>query len=113
MEKIGEHERKMVEKLYKGLEKLEPVKIYGPDIRPGKRAPTISFTVEGKRPEEVCRFLGERGIFAWDGHFYAIRAVEVLGLLEKGGVTRMGISAYTTEQEIDAVLKAVKALIKA
>ena len=77
------------------------------------RVPTISFTVEGKRPEEVCRFLGERGIFAWDGHFYAIRAVEVLGLLEKGGVTRMGISAYTTEQEIDAVLKAVKALIKA
>lgn len=112
MEKIGAHERQLVEKLYRGLEKLDGVTLYGPDIKPAKRAPTLSFSVEGKRPEAVCSYLAEHGIFAWDGHFYAIRATEVLGLLEKGGVTRMGITAYTTEGEIDFVLKTLKEMIK-
>lgn len=112
MGKIGAHERTMIEKLYRGLEKLDGVKIYGPDMKPVNRAPTLAFTVAGKRPEEVCSFLAERGIFAWDGHFYAIRAAEVLGLLEKGGVTRMGISAYTTANEIDIVLKTMQELVK-
>jgi selenocysteine lyase/cysteine desulfurase len=59
------------------------------------------------RPEEVCEKLGEKGIFAWDGHFFAIRPIEALGLLERGSVTRLGISMYTTEDE---VCKAIEAL---
>ncbi|MFM7195550.1 MAG: cysteine desulfurase-like protein, partial [Bacteroidota bacterium] len=59
--------------------------------------------------EQVCRALAEHNICAWDGHFYAQRAIEILGLLEKGGVTRLGISAYNTVAEIDAVIAAVNA----
>ena len=57
---------------------------------------------------EVCRHLAQKNICAWDGHFYAIRAIESLGLLEKGGVTRLGISLYNTKEEMDLVLEEIK-----
>ena len=72
------------------------------------RAPTVSFTLKNKTAEQVCKALAAENIFAWDGHFYAIRATEVLGLLEKGGVTRMGISIYTTAEEIKTVLETLR-----
>ena len=51
--------------------------------------------------------LGEQGLQVWDGHFYAARAMEVLGLTEKGGVVRTGIMMYNTREEIDRLLEAV------
>ena len=67
----------------------------------------MSFTVEGLDPIDVCKLLDTRGICAWDGNFYAIRPIEVLGLLEKGGVTRVGVSLYNTEEEVQRLLDAV------
>ena len=97
----------LAEKLYDGLKSIPGIKIIGQPFENGQRSPTISFTQEGKTALEVCRHLAANNICAWDGHFYAIRASEVLGLLEKGGVTRMGISIYNTEEEIDKVLDSV------
>jgi selenocysteine lyase/cysteine desulfurase len=79
----------------------------GQDFSSAKRAPTVSFTLEGKKPEQVCELLAKKNICAWDGHFFAIHAIEVLGLLEKGGVTRLGISVYNTEEEIDFAIQVV------
>ena len=107
---IQQHERNLAFKLYQGLDKLSAVKLFGPGWSDAQRAPTISFTWNGKTAEEVCRYLGERSIHAWDGHFYAIRAAEVLGLSSIGGVTRMGISAYTTHEEIEKTLSVLKSL---
>ena len=104
---IGKHERALAEKLYNGLKAIPGIKIVGQPFGPTQRSPTISFVKEGKTPLEVCKYLAAQNICAWDGHFYAIHAIEVLGLLEKGGVTRMGISAYNTEEEIETVLNAV------
>ena len=44
----------------------------------------------------------------WDGDFYAVRPMEVLGLSGRGGVTRVGISLYNTEEEISRLLEEVK-----
>jgi selenocysteine lyase/cysteine desulfurase len=63
------------------------------------------------RPEELCTLLGEKGICTWDGHFYAIRPMEVLGLQERGGVTRAGISLYNTEEEVARLLDEVRRLV--
>jgi cysteine desulfurase family protein (TIGR01976 family) len=104
---IGKHERALAEKLYNGLKAISGVTIIGQPFGSAQRSPTISFTKKGKTALEVCGHLAAQNICAWDGHFYAIHAIEVLGLLEKGGVTRMGISAYNTEEEIDQVLAAV------
>ena len=57
--------------------------------------------------EAAARRLGEAGVLVWDGHFYALRAIEVLGLLERGGVLRTGFSMYNTAEEVDRLLAGV------
>ena len=101
---ISEHELQLAVNLYNGLKKIPGIKIIGQDFTSTHRTPTISFTVEGKSPSEVCAYLAKKNICAWDGHFYAIRAIEVLGLRERGGVTRLGISFYNTQEEINTTL---------
>ena len=107
---IGEHERKLAVQLYDGLKEIPGIEIIGQDFSSAHRAPTVSFTMEGKTPKQVCAQLATKNICAWDGHFYAIRAMEILGLLEKGGVTRLGISVYNTSEDIEAVLNELRSL---
>jgi selenocysteine lyase/cysteine desulfurase len=109
-ETIGIHERTLAEKLYSGLKSIKGITVVGQPFGSVQRSPTISFIKEGKTAREVCTALGAQNICAWDGHFYAIRSIEVLGLLEKGGVTRMGISIYNTEEEIDRTLDSISKL---
>ncbi|MEK6649773.1 MAG: cysteine desulfurase-like protein [Bacteroidota bacterium] len=110
MRTIGAHERDVASKLMDGLKTIRGVTVYGPPFDDGLRAPTVSFTLDGKRPEEVCASLADRAICAWDGHFYAVRAIEVLGLEQRGGVTRVGVVMYNTEEEVARVVEAVKAM---
>jgi selenocysteine lyase/cysteine desulfurase len=54
--------------------------------------------------------LGAQGICLWDGNFYAARAVEVLGLKERGGLLRTGVSMYTTQADIERLLTGIEKL---
>lgn len=113
MTAIRKREREHFLQLYAGLKTVPGLTIYGPPADVPLRAPTVSFTLKNKTAEQVCRELAQENICAWDGHFYAIRATEVLGLLEKGGVTRMGISVYTTLEEIETTVAAVRKIASA
>jgi len=104
MNLIAEYEHSVARILYDGLRKIPGVAIYGLNFDAPHRAPTISFTLAGKRADEVSRTLGAKGICTWNGHFYAIRAIEALGLLERSGVTRVGISLYNTVEEVKRLL---------
>lgn len=104
---ISRHEHRLASELYQGLKKIHGIRIIGQDFSSASRTPTVSFTMEGKTPEEVCAHLAKKNICAWDGHFYAIRAIECLGLLEKGGVTRFGVSLYNTQEEISLAISEV------
>ena len=108
MKLVGQHERKLASELYSGLMSINGVRIYGQPFNSALRAPTVSFTVKSKTAEEVCTRLGESGFCTWDGHFYALRAIEVLGLLERGGVTRVGISMYNTMEDVSSLLEELK-----
>lgn len=107
---LSNYEHAMAKKLYAGLSASKDLTIIGQSFESRHRAPTISFLHHRLTAEQVCRKLADKNICAWDGHFYAQRAIEILGLLEKGGVTRLGISAYTTSEEIDSVIEAVHGL---
>jgi cysteine desulfurase family protein (TIGR01976 family) len=113
MGSIQKYERSLAQQLYLGLRDIDGIDIYGPPLKETQRAPTISFTVENKRPEDICRHLADQSICAWDGHFYAVRAVEAMGLMGQGGVTRMGISVYNTPEEIDYVIATLQKLLNA
>jgi cysteine desulfurase family protein (TIGR01976 family) len=107
---VGDHERNLATRLYNGLVAIRGITVAGPDFSSPQRAPTISFYHTSHSATQVCRRLNDHNIFAWDGHFYAIRAIERLGLIEKGGVTRLGMAAYNTADEVDQVLQALKRL---
>lgn len=112
LEFTHKQERHLIRLLFEGLNELSGIQIFGPPVDAPLRAPTLAFTLAGKTAAEVCAALGERGICAWDGHFYAIRTTEVLGLLERGGVTRMGLAIYNTKEEVEFVLGEVAKIAK-
>lgn len=105
---ISSYEIGLARRLYDGLSAIKGISIKGPGMNVPHRAPTLVFTLDGKKPEEVCRHLAAHGVCAWDGHFYALRATEVMGLLEQGGVTRMGMMVYNTADEVDYTLDVLK-----
>ena len=107
MEEIAAHEEEMAAALYNGLSSVPGLTLAGPTIDAPDRAPTVSFILDGVAPDDVCHRLGQKGICSWDGHFYAIRPMEVLGLLERGGVTRLGVSLYNTPKEVERVISEV------
>lgn len=112
MHTVAKHEHQLAKKLYFGLKKIKGVKVLGPDFSSMNRAPTISFYSPKINASEICKALAKENICAWNGHFYAIRATEVLGYVDKGGVTRMGISMYTTMDEVTKTVKTITSILK-
>ncbi|MFL6193539.1 MAG: cysteine desulfurase-like protein [Thermoanaerobaculia bacterium] len=97
---------------HEAVSQIPGVKAWGPDFSV-QRAPTVSITIDGVLPIDAARFLGDRGVQVWDGHFYAIRAIEALGLAERGGLLRTGVVMYNTREEIDRLLDGVGRLAAA
>ncbi|HEY9420417.1 MAG TPA: cysteine desulfurase-like protein [Thermoanaerobaculia bacterium] len=107
MEAIGAWEHGLGAYYAENIQRIPGVAVQGADFSGGLRAPTVSITIDGIQPIDAARALGERGLQVWDGHFYAIRAMEVLGLAELGGVLRTGIVMYNTREEIDRLLEGI------
>ena len=107
---ISKHERAIALTLFDGIKSIKGFNIIGPGFEKVERAPTLAIVHDYLTAQEICRALAAKGIYAWDGHFYAIRATEVLGLLERGGVTRMGISIYSNNSDISHTLNTLRQL---
>ena len=107
---ISDHEFSLAKHLYESLEGFDKTTVIGPDFSTRKRTPTVSFVHSEYSPQEVCALLAKQNICAWDGHFYALKAIQQLGLESRGGVTRLGISLYNTRKEIDRVIEVIKSI---
>ena len=104
---ISEYEHALAQRYDDEVRRIRGVTRWGPGFDEGPRAPTVSITIEGVTAEEAARGLGERGVLVWDGHFFALRPVEALGLVERGGLLRAGVSMYNTAEEVDRLLEGV------
>jgi len=62
-------------------------------------------------PRALAEHLAARGIFAWDGNYYALGIMERLQLEEQGGALRLGMAHYNTTTEIDRVLACLEQLV--
>jgi len=103
------HERGnvLIGRLWNGLQQISRVRLYGPS--PDKaRTPTIAFTINEMSSTQVAKRLAERGLFLSDGDFYAMTVIERLG---QAGVVRAGCACYTTDEEVERLLAAVRALL--
>jgi cysteine desulfurase family protein (TIGR01976 family) len=97
-------QHKQVVRLWDGLSSIDGVTVYGPSPDEPRTA-TLSFNVHGHTADAVARHLATRGIFASDGDFYALTVIERLGVK---GVVRAGCACYTTDDEIDRLVDAVR-----
>ncbi|MGO9565925.1 MAG: cysteine desulfurase-like protein [Desulfomonilaceae bacterium] len=109
MHAIRSYERQLCGKLLAGLKANSRTRIYGVVDSPrlDQRVPTVGFTVQGQTARAVASKLGEKGIFVWDGHFYAVNAIERLGLHQHGGLVRVGLCHYNSEEEVETLLQAL------
>jgi cysteine desulfurase family protein (TIGR01976 family) len=102
--------QQLVERLWSGLCEIPGVTVHGP--QPGEpRTPTVAFTVRGISPDDVSRALAERAVFASSGDFYATTAIARLGHAQDG-VVRAGCACYTTADEVDRLVDAVRSLAR-
>ena len=97
------YESELSKALIKIVASMPGTHIYGiTDLdRLDERVPTVSFTVAGRDPEQLANELGNQGIYVWNGHNYALAIVERLGLLEAGGMIRVGPVHYNTLEELN------------
>jgi cysteine desulfurase family protein (TIGR01976 family) len=105
---LAAYEHGLAGHYYEMVRQIPGVKVWGPDFSAGHRAPTVSITVEGMPATDVARHLGEAGLQVWAGHFYASRAMEILGL--DRGVVRTGLAMYNTREEIDRLIEEIERL---
>jgi selenocysteine lyase/cysteine desulfurase len=95
-----------------GVRSLPRLRVYG-ITDPGRlaeRTPTFAVRLGERHPYETAKALGARGIYVWDGHYYALELMERLGLQETGGAVRIGFCHYNTLAEVDRVLEELSAL---
>ncbi len=109
MQKLATYERQTFAPLLEGLLAMPHVRVWGPHSLEA-RTPTVSFTVNGRHPDDVARTLAANKIAVWSGHSYAVELVSHLGLMESGGVVRAGVVRYVTSDHVQRLLSVVRSL---
>ena len=105
-------EAELSRRFLEGIRGIAPVRLYGiaDPGRVGERTPTFAIRVGEQPPAETAKTLAERGIFVWDGNYYALEIMERLGLEDSGGAVRIGFCHYNTPDEVDRVLEELATL---
>jgi cysteine desulfurase family protein (TIGR01976 family) len=100
---IRDYELELSRALIGVIESVPGTRIYGVTDRNRleERVPTVSFRLEDKDPEQLADSIGKQGIYVWNGHNYALAIVERMGLLDAGGMIRVGPVHYNTLDEIE------------
>ena len=99
----------LLERLETGLRAIPGVVVHAPEAAEG-RAPTTIFNLEGRDPQSVATELAARKIAVWSGDNYACDLIDAMGLRARGGAVRAGVVRYTTADDIDPLLAAVRDL---
>ena len=112
---IRRYEMDLFGRLMDGLDTIRGLSFYGiaDRARFDERTPTAAVRLEGLTPRAVAEALGADGIAVWDGDFYATGLMERLGLLDRGGVVRIGLTHYNTAGEVDRLLDALERIAAA
>ncbi len=112
-EEIEARESSLRERLYAGLSEIPGVKIYAPG--PGRPAGCVlSFTIRGIDPSEISAILDSSfDIAVRAGLHCAPYAHRMLGTIGSGGTVRVSPNHFSTPEEIDSFLDAVRQIAEA
>jgi cysteine desulfurase family protein len=82
------------------------------DPYPSRNAGLVSFVVDGREPDDLCRLLDERhGILSRPGLHCAPSAHRALGTFPRGAL-RFSLSYFNTEQQVEAAGAALLEIVK-
>jgi cysteine desulfurase family protein (TIGR01976 family) len=109
---IRAHEKNLSDRMLRGLADIPGLRLYGigDPVHIDSRCPTFAVRIEGHTPLELASRLGERGIFTWDGNYYALNLTERLNVEKDGGFLRIGFVHYNTEEEVERVVRELRDL---
>ena len=112
---IQKHEHELLANLIRGLLEIPGGKLYGiqDPNRFDERCPTVAVRIKGFTPLQLATQLGERGIFTWDGNYYALNLTERLDVEKDGGFLRIGLAHYNTAEEVERLLAVLKQIARA
>ncbi|MFH7030409.1 MAG: cysteine desulfurase [Heteroscytonema crispum UTEX LB 1556] len=110
MDKIHAYEAELTAHLFKQLEQIPQVRIYGPkpDANGEGRAALAAFTVEELHANDLSTLLDQEGIAIRSGQHCTHPLHRYLGL---PATARASLSFYNTHEEIDVFVKALKETI--
>lgn len=100
MAAVEAHEDRLRERIEQELASMGGITLWS---RAALRTPTLLLTFEDRPAAEVYVALGERGVNAPAGSFYAIEGSRHLGLGDTGGL-RIGLAPYTDDDDVDRLL---------
>jgi cysteine desulfurase family protein (TIGR01976 family) len=86
------------------LRELPGVRLWS---RAAHRTPTLLLTFDGRVAADAYRFLGERGVNAPAGSFYALEPSRWLGLGDTGGL-RVGLAPYSDRDDVERLLTGLR-----
>ena len=109
MQATKQYERDLCQQLVPNLLQIPGLTFFGltDPSRFISRTPTVAIRMAAHTPYEVAKALGDRGIFTWNGNFYALNLSERLGVETTGGFLRIGLVHYNTIEEVDRLLQAL------
>lgn len=107
---VSAHERELGRRFLDGVGEMAHVRLYGVPEMNDQRVATFALAVGGMHPDEVRDHLIEQAIYVWSGHYYAVNVMDRLGVLDSGGLVRIGFCHYNTVEEVDRTLEVLAGL---
>ena len=101
---IHDHEKDLTSYLLSELGKIEGLVVVGPKD-PDLRGGTVSFTVNGIHPHDLCQYLDSFGIAVRTGHHCAWPLTQALGV---PATTRASLYLYNDRTDLDALVNGIK-----
>jgi len=101
LDHIAEHEHRLAQYALEQLGTIEGLTIYGPKERAG----LVTFNIDGVHPHDVATVLDAEGIAVRAGHHCAQPLMKWLNVT---ATARASFYLYNTEEEIDALVSALK-----
>jgi cysteine desulfurase family protein (TIGR01976 family) len=106
MDRVRQYERGLARRLLEGLAARPRYRVHGIAQldRLEDRVPTFAITSTDRPASDLAEHLARYNIYTWAGNFYAIELIERLGLLDRGGVLRVGLVHYNAPEDVDLLL---------
>ncbi len=101
---MRDHETALLQPVLDWARRRNDVRLLGPD-QAASRAPTVALEVAD--PAARAEALAAHGIMTAASDFYAVRALEGMGVAPDPGVLRLSFVHYTSEDEISQLLSAL------